>query len=330
VIFKKKESAMQVDIELLKEFESGLDPEHPEKSRIPARVLGYGEISTIFEIDSPSTRNLACKRMAIFNTQDEVSHYERIYNEYNTVLQKETGISVPEYGFAWFNTEKGNIIAFDLQQKLPGESIGNRAIHKLDTDNIRTLFLCVLRELMKVCAFNKANPGRALGIDGQISNWSVVGFDPANARINEDTKLLYFDTSTPLMKKGGREQLDPELFLRSAPSFLRWLIRWLFLEGVMTRYYDARLVTTDLIANFYKEQRPELVPLLVEAANGFYAAEGKALGIAPLSEKEIKAYYSEDKTIWVVFLALRRFDRWLHKYILRKPYIYILPGNIKR
>ena len=321
---------MQVDIELLKQFESGLDPEHPEKSRIPARVLGYGEISTIFEIQAESTANLACKRMAIFNTQDEVSHYERIYNDYNTVLQKEIGISVPDYGFAWFTTAKGNIIAFDLQQKLPGESIGNRAMHKLETDNIRTLFLCVLRELMKIWAFNKANPESALGIDGQISNWSVAGFDAASPRINAGTKLLYFDTSTPLMKKDGKELLDPELFLRSAPSFLRWLIRWLFLKGVMTRYYDARLVTTDLIANFYKEQRPELVPPLVEAANGFYATEGKALGIAPLSEKEIKAYYGEDKTIWVLFLALRRFDRWLHKYILHKPYIYILPGNIKR
>ena len=30
--------------------------------------------------------------------------------------------------------------------------------------------------------------------------------------------------------------------------------------------------------------------------------------------------------IWIVFLALRRFDRWLHKYILRKPYVYILPA----
>ncbi len=321
---------MQVDIELLKQFESGLDPAHPEKSRIPARVLGYGEISTIFEIDSPSTRGLACKRMPIFNTEVEVSHYERIYNDYNTVLNDEIGIKIPEYGFAWFTTVKGNIIAFDLQHKLPGESIGNRAIHKLDTDNIRTLFLCVLRELMKIWAFNQANPGHALGIDGQISNWSIAGFYPASPRINDGTELLYFDTSTPLMKKDGKEQLDPELFLRSAPSFLRWLIRWLFLEGVMTRYYDARLVTIDLIANFYKEQRPELVPPLIEAANDFYATEGKALGIAPLTGKEIEAYYSDDKTIWVLFLALRRFDRWLHKYILNKPYIYILPGNIKR
>jgi hypothetical protein len=126
------------------------------------------------------------------------------------------------------------------------------------------------------------------------------------------------------------ERLDPELFLRSAPSFLVWLIRWLFLEGVMTRYYDARLVTIDLIANFYKEQRPELVPGLVQAANEFYAAEGASLGIKPLTEKDIRSYYKEDAMIWVLFLAFRRFDRWLHKYILRKPYIYILPGRIKR
>jgi hypothetical protein len=145
-----------------------------------------------------------------------------------------------------------------------------------------------------------------------------------------DCRLLYFDTSTPLMKEGGLEQLDPELFLRSAPSFMLWLIRWLFLKDVMTRYYDERLVTIDLIANFYKEQRPELVPLLVQDANQFFEDEGKELGIKPFSEREVKSYYSEDAVIWRVFLALRKFDRWLHRYVYRKPYVYILPGKIKR
>lgn len=321
---------MQVDIEVLKEFECGLDPEHPEQSRMPAKVLGCGEISTSFEIDSPGTRGLACKRMPVFQTQAEIDQYARLYADYNTLLQKEIGIGVPDYDFAWFATADGKIIAFDLQRKLPAESIGNRAIHKLDTDSIKALVVCVLRELMKVWSFNQANPKRALGIDGQISNWSIDEFDEANPRVTPDTKLLYFDTSTPMMKKGGVEQLDSELFLRSAPSFLRWVIRWFFLESVMTRYYDVRLVTIDLIANFYKEQRPELVPMLVDAANEFYHTEGRELGIAPLTEKEIRAYYSGDKTIWIVFLALRRFDRWLHKYLFRKPYVYILPGKIKR
>ena len=321
---------MQVDIELLKEFERGLDPAQPERSKVPARVLGYGEISTIFEIQSETTRNLACKRMPIFKTKEEVAEYEALYKDYNGVLEKDIGINIPEWGFAWFVSDAGNFIAFDIQRKLTPESIGNRAIQFLDTAGIRTLFLLVLRELMKVWQFNLANPGRAVGIDGQISNWSIVDFDAANPQLSPRTGFLYIDTSTPLMKKDGVERLDPELFLRSAPSFLVWLIRWLFLEGVMTRYYDARLVATDLVANFYKEQRPELVPGLVQAANEFFAAEGAALGVKPLTEKEIKAYYKEDALIWVLFLAFRRFDRWLHKYILRKPYIYILPGHIKR
>lgn len=321
---------MQIEIELLKDFESGLDPEHPEQSKIPAKVLGYGEISTIFEIDTPATRDFACKRMPIFQSREEIEHYARIYNDYNNLLQKEIGINVPDFGFVWFAAADGKPVAFDLQRKLPAESIGNRAIHMMDTDNTRALFFCVLRELMKVWSFNQAHPARALGIDGQISNWSIAGFSAENPRITSDTKLLYIDTSTPMMKKNAVEQLDPELFLRSAPSFLRWLIRWLFLEGVMTRYYDARLVTIDLIANFYKEQRSELVPLLVAAANDFYRTEGSKLDLAPFTEKDVSAYYREDKTIWIVFLALRRFDRWLHKHILHKPYVYILPGKIRR
>ena len=321
---------MQVDIELLKEFERGLDPAHPETSRIPARVLGYGEISTIFEIQTESTKNLACKRMPIFKTKEEIAQYEILYTDYNELLSKELGINIPEWGFASFISEAGNIIAFDIQRKLNPESIGNRAIHTLNTEGVRTLFMLVLRELTRVWEFNLANPDRALGIDGQISNWAIDGFDASRPQVSAGSKLLYFDTSTPLMKKNGLERLDPELFLRSAPSFLVWLIRWLFLEGVMTRYYDARLVTIDLIANFYKEQRPELVPGLVQAANEFYAAEGASLGVKPITEKEVRAYYKEDAMIWVLFLAFRRFDRWLHRYILRKPYIYILPGYIKR
>ncbi|MDD5311537.1 MAG: DUF6206 family protein [Dehalococcoidia bacterium] len=321
---------MYIDIELLKQFEKGLDPEHPENSLIPASVLGYGEISTIFEIESESTCGLACKRLPIFRTGDEAARYEQLYNAYNHTLEKAIGISVPSYGFTSFKTDEGRIIAFDIQEKLPANSIGNRVIHALNTENIRALFLLILSELSKIWEFNRLNPDRALGIDGQISNWSIVNLYSLGANITPDTRLVYFDTSTPLMKRGGVEQLDPELFLRSAPSFLVWIIRWLFLKDVMTRYYDARLVTIDLIANFYKEQKPEIVPLLVEAANEFYSRDDILLAIKPITEKEVRSYYKEDALIWTLFLAFRRIDRWLHKYILHRPYIYILPGNIKR
>jgi hypothetical protein len=128
--------------------------------------------------------------------------------------------------------------------------------------------------------------------------------------ITEKTELLYIDTGTPLIRKEGVEQLNPELFLRSTPSFLVWLIRLFFLEEVMTRYYDFRKVTIDCIANFYKEQRPDFIPMLIETANHFFAGE--------------------DATIWRVYPAFRKLDRFPHLRILGKPHVYILPEKIKR
>jgi hypothetical protein len=38
----------------------------------------------------------------------------------------------------------------------------------------------------------------------------------------------------------------------------------------------------------------------------------------------------EDAMIWRLYLALRKMDRFLHLRMLRKPYVYILPAEIKR
>jgi hypothetical protein len=188
----------------------------------------------------------------------------------------------------------------------------------------------VLDELSKVWDFNAQQDEVELGIDGQISNWSVAGFDALDPHLEEKIELLYLDTSTPFIRVGGEEQLDPELFLRSAPSFLVWILRMLFLEDVMTRYYDFRLVAIDLIANFYKEQLPGLIPALVATANDFFDRAVPSFGIEPLTEKEIKSYYREDAVIWRLYLSMRKIDRFLRTKLARKGYPYVLPGKIKR
>jgi hypothetical protein len=157
-----------------------------------------------------------------------------------------------------------------------------------------------------------------LALDGQLSNW---------VWLEEGTnfQLYYIDTSTPLYRKDGQEQLDPELFLQSAPSFLRWLIRLLFLKDVMNRYYQPRQVYIDLAANLYKEQRPDLVPLTLDIINLHLPND-----LEPLTAREIEKYYKEDKLIWTLFLAFRRADRFLKTKLFRKRYEFILPGKIKR
>lgn len=318
----------KIDVHLLERFEAGLDPLNPHLSKISAKIIGYGEMSTIFVINHPGQENIAYKRMPIFQSPEEMKTYERLFAEYNTGLRN-LGMNIPESATARVIPGRGNSVIYGAQERLSAASIGNALIQRLDENSIRQLFLSVLRELKKVFANNQEQSSLTFGLDGQISNWAVIDYQEGRP-IPEKTELFYIDTSTPLMRKDGVEQLNPELFLRSTPFFLVWLVRLTFLKEVMTRYYDYRRVTTDIIANFYKEQRREFVPMLIATANHFFAGEGAQFGIAPFTEKEIISYYREDATIWRVYMALRKMDRFLHLKILKKPYVYILPGKIKR
>ncbi len=204
------------------------------------------------------------------------------------------------------------------QKKLPDANFGHNLIHHLDDDSSLDLIEDAIREIVKIWNFNSANkPDIELAIDGQLSNW---------VRDSENNqRLCYIDTSTPLFCKQGVEQQNPELLLKSAPGFLRWIIRLFFLQDVMTRYYIPRLVFMDLIANLHKEQKPELIEPAIECVNAHLPHDQ-----APLAKTEVDKYYRDDKLIWIVFLGLRRLDRFFTTRLLWKRYEFILPGKIKR
>ena len=320
----------RIDIELLKRFEEGLDPLSPHRSKIQARIIGYGEISTIFEIQDHSQQGLAFKRLPIFRSRREMDKYEELFLEYNRLLGEDIGIHVPPYGLVRIYPAGGNMVIYNVQEKLPADSICNRIIRDLDNESVVNLAICILRAMKKVWLFNASQTRKKIGLDSQISNWAIAGGMPASNTFNEDTQLIYLDTGTPLMRINGVEQINPDLFLRSAPSFLVWLIKWFFLDDILDRYYDFHLAVVDLIANLYKEHKGEAVPLLIETANNFFATELAEFHLNPITLKEVRSYYRADAFIWSLYLALRRFDRFLHRKILRKPYQYILPGKIRR
>ena len=318
---------LTIDRDLLHQFEEQLDPLCPEAGKITAKVLGYGEISTVFAIGDD---DLAYKRMPIFQADGELQAYEHIYDEYNRLLVEDIGIQIPPYGRVSLISEGERPVLYIVQQKLNPDSIGDHAMQMLGREDVLRLVRAVLFELKKVWSFNHTQVGLDVAIDGQISNWSIQGFDPDHPAFDPDIDLLYLDTSTPLYRIDGVEQLDAELFLRSAPSFLAWVLRRFFLDDVVGRYYDFHRVVVDLIANFYKEQRSELVPDLIDLANDFFTTEAAALNVEPITLEEVQAYYREDAFIWRLYQGARRLDRWLHTTLLRKPYPYILPGPVTR
>ena len=319
------------DVQFLVAFEQELDPRFPERSKIPARVLGYGEISTVFELGAAPQQDLAYKRLPMFRTEEEAQRFQALYQAYVSALRDRMGLHiVPTETVCLPDKVRGQVVVYVVQEKLPVGAIGHQAIHHLRPEEVNRLVLAVLREIDKVFAFNQEHRAELeAGLDGQISNWAITGLDVNKPALGEEIELIYFDTSSPLLRLNGEEQLDPELFLRSAPSFLVWLLRLLFLQDVMTRYYDFRQVVVDLVANFYKEQLPELIPGLVDTVNSFIAADVRLRGLRPLTVSEVRSYYREDAWIWRLYLAFKKVDRFVHR-LLGKDYPYILPDKIKR
>ena len=304
-----------LNIERLEQFEAGLNLAHPERSTIPPQILGYGEISAVLAIGNDG---LAYKRMPMFLSEEEVEGYRFAFKRYVEALT-EAGLKVAPSRLVQLKQRCGaHYVLYLVQPRLPGHAIGNRHVQTAKVESAERLLESTLRELVKVAEYNRKQAGtQALGIDGQISNWAVIG-EGGDVR----PTLCYFDITTPLLRQAGVELLNAELFLRSAPSFLRWVLRRFFLQDVLDRYYDFRRVVIDLIANLYKEGRPDLISPWIERTNRFFAEQ--ALTIEPLQRREIDAYYREDAFIWRFYQVARRLDRRLHRWHGR-TYPYLLP-----
>jgi len=320
---------MKIDTDILKKLEQSIDTYNPENGEVPIKILGYGEISLVFEIVG-DPEQIAYKRIPIFDNEKQVKRHIWAYNEYNRILTEEVGLNLPEYDVAWFKDEEDKIQFYCVQKKVMSESVGNRIIHEVSDEDINTLILLAMRDMKKVWLYSKNHETINLGLDGQISNFAIIGYDPNNPKIDADTKLIYFDTSTPMFRKNGVEAMDSELFLKSTPSFLRFLVKAAFLDEVVDRYYDWRLVTMDLIANFFKEQRPELIPGIIHQVNKFFKEEASEFNMEPITLEEVEKYYKSDKLIWVIFQNARKIDRYIKTKLFKKRYDFYLPGKIKR
>ena len=306
---------MNIDHDLLRKFEAGLDPQNLKDSSVPAAILGFGEISTVFQIGGCA--DIAYKRMPLFQNIASAERYAGQFLEYCNLLA-ESGLKLPESETVIVALPERPVVLYIAQNILPPERFAHKLIHLLNPDETGKMMEKILSRIELVWSYNREKkPLFELAIDGQLSNWVF----PENL----SGELYFVDTSTPLYRKNGVEQLDPELLLQSAPGFLRWMLRLFFLEDVMNRYYDKRQVCIDLAANLYKEQKPELLSMTVEIMNGMIFGNEK-----PLSAREVEKYYGTDRMIWALFLAFRRIDRFIKTKILMKRYEFILPGKIKR
>lgn len=333
--FEEIEDIFIADIRLYKKFIRDFSSLYRESARVD--IVGYGEISTVMRLrktdwcteTGQSMENESrwiWKKMPPFPSREELDRYAVLYHEYRKILNDEIGIRVPAQMVRQFS-HKDYYIVYAGQEKADEGDICNKLIKRFDRENSLMLYGKVMEKLHDVFLFNRDNGRITIGIDAQLSNW-VLDRRGGGDAVDINDGLIYIDTSSPMIRIMGVEQINPEIFIKSAASFLRPVIRKFFLQEVLDRYYDIRLVTIDIIANLHKEKREDLIDCFIEMANNFFSETG--ITDKMLSRKEIDSYYSSDAFIWKFYQASRKIDRFITEKILRKKYTFRIPGKIKR
>ena len=327
---------MKAEYSLFKDFKRDFVALFQEKLLL--NVVGFGEISTVLRMaggrsysESVSDRDSwVYKKMPVFPSEQKVDEFISIFEEYRRLFVDDIGVNIPKQKTQVHKISSEKIRLYVLQERFNHEFVGHKLIQRFSEDEGAAFFTMILKELKKVWSFNAAQQRIKIAIDAQISNWVLEGFRPGENRFSGSEKLVYIDTSSPLFRVAGKEQLDPELFLKSTPFFLRPIIRGLFLQEVLDRYYDLHLVTVDLIANFYKEGRAEYIPRMIETANKFFQKHMSSFNIEPITVQEVEKYYKSDAFIWKFYLAARKVDRFITEKVLRGKYEFRLPEKVKR
>lgn len=325
------------DIALFRRFQR--DYRNLYRESLALGILGYGEISTVmhlvkgkminryFETEKIETTPWIWKRMPSLQSIDDVKNYEIAYREYRELLTNDVGIMVPAQTIRHFDNA-GSYTVYAGQEKIEPVNVGNRLLRRCDVENSKRLFALVLGELKKLYDFNRQSSYYSIGLDGQISNWVLVPHNGAINYVGNNDTLLYIDTSTPLYRKNGHEQINAEIFIRNTPLFLRGIIRMFFLQEVLDRYYDVRSIIVDCIANLHKEKVSGLIGHFIPMANNFLK-ENEIPG-TEITSDEVDKYYASDAFIWKFFQFSRKVDKFITEKIFRKKYTYRLPGAIER
>ncbi len=304
---------LHVDCEMLRRFEAGYDPRHPERSEIPARLLGQGRISTVLAVTQGAMANLAIKRLSIFKTPEEADHYESLHRRYTRTLGERAGLKLmPTTTVRLTDAVPGRVIVYIVQERALEDTACHAAMFHLSPPEVDRLLLTVLQETAKVFDFNTQHQRTLeLGFDARLSNWAILGFDPEDPILPQRIRLAYLDTSTPMLRRNGQEQFDTMPLLRGMPAIMPFFVRRSAVNDLISRYYDFRRTVVDLLANLYTEGRENLVSWLTDTTNWFFLAERMEAHFRPLTVAEIQAQHRRDVLYWRSYMMLRRLNRLL-------------------
>jgi len=124
--------ANRINTSYLTKFEKGLDISDTDNSKIPAKIVGYGEISSIFKVQG--FEGWIYKRLPLFETQKQAEDYAKKYKDYVALL-KNTGLSLPNDFYLIVNGHT-KVVLYLAQKEINRENLCQNRLHsQTDEEN---------------------------------------------------------------------------------------------------------------------------------------------------------------------------------------------------
>jgi hypothetical protein len=194
------------------------------------------------------------------------------------------------------------------------DRIGHSIMRTADDATHEQLLHRVLDAMLTV----RENAIEDVAVDAQLSNWYLA------SGTGELPVLL--DVGTPFVRRGGRQAMDAEIILSTAPAPLRPIFRRLgTVHAYFEDYFEPRTAAVDLLGNYHKERRPDRIDAALAVVN----QRLEPLGASPITRREVDHYYRSDARLLGFWLQARRAERAI-RLRTGRGYDFILPGRVQR
>ena len=291
-------------------LEETLVPARPES--VPGlRILGYGEVSAVLVLaDVPG---LVLKRMSGFADVTAAEAYRELVTDYVAAVRS-AGVPVVETRVLVVRRPGRTPVVYLVQPEVAQERLGHHLLRTADEATHEQLLHRVLDAVLAV----RDRAVEDIAVDAQLSNWYLAS--------DSDEAPVLIDVGTPFLRRGGRQAMDAEIILSTAPAPLRPVFRRLgTVHAYFEDYFEPRTAAVDLLGNYHKEGRSDRLDAALAVVNRWL----QPLGAAPITRREVDRYYRSDARLLGFWLRARRAERAI-RLRAGRGYDFILPGKVRR
>lgn len=262
------------------------------------KVLGYGDSSVVLACEADG-KKFACKRLPVFPSQADLSHYSDLLARYVAELRSR-GVSTIETHLQPVTLEESGCVAYCVQPALDESALLHRHLARCPQSEAEQLLDRLLQIVLSVVSDR-------VGFDADVSNWCL-----------QNGQLMLIDVTTPLLRdENMNPELNVDMFLASLPRMVRSPLKRIGVDSLVGKFYTPRGILLDMLCGLYREGIEQHLPYFMARANEVVAPS--------FSLRELRRYGLLNETIWNGKRKLQQLERFWRVRVLGRTYPFLLP-----